>query len=281
MPGKTENSGAKGAFAHVTDPTYPGALGHYVSLGDFYDRKGLRAFGDELVELNQRYRASYARAYQCLRAAKEVRQNGEEPFWTAGAAAKIKKRVQGILSREVKRKKGQRGRVARRFLGGLTCQGHICLYGTMEAQYKRIYELQDFSGLGGQMLAELLGGIQAAGYDVIAWLSPEDPTVLEHLSVPELSLAFVTTRGSHSLEKRPFRRIRLESMAEGELLKEGRTRLRFSNRMAAELQKDGIRELQQAKELHDALEAIYHPFVDFAGVNKLTRALAEEIGKLP
>ena len=99
--------------------------------------------------------------------------------------------------------------------------------------------------------------------------------------VPELSLAFVTTWSHESLEKRPYRRIRMETMADKESLKENRSKLRFANRIAGELMDDGIRELQKAKAIHDEMEETYRPFVDFAGADRITKALIEEISSLP
>ena len=63
-------------------------------------------------------------------------------------------------------------------------------------------------------------------------------------------------------EQRPYRRVRLDAMAETE----GRTRLRFQARMAALLREEGVLALREAKAAHDALEAVYNPYVDFDGV---------------
>jgi hypothetical protein len=263
------------------EPAYPGALGHYINLGTFYDRKKLRPFAEKLIDLKNQNQACYTRAYQCLRAAQEVRKNGEKVFLTSMAKEKAAKRANGILSREIKGKRGKRGKETKRFIGGITCQGLLCLYETVQTQCKRIYELQDSCAIANLLLQELKEGILAAGYDIILFPAPEDPSRLEHLIVPELSLGFVTTRPNQVLEKRPYRRIRMESMADKEVLKRNRAKLRFAYRIANELTEDGIKELKQAKAIHDEMEAIYHPFVNFSGVNKMTKALIEEIEELP
>ena len=58
------------------------------------------------------------------------------------------------------------------------------------------------------------------------------------------------------------RRIRMDAMAHPE----DRARLRFAARMAGLLRRDGVAALQEAKDFHDALEAVYNPYVDFDGV---------------
>lgn len=266
---------------HVMEPTYPGMIGHYINLSAYYDRKKLKPQAEKMIELKKDYKACYTRAYQCFRAAKEVRRNGEKEFLTPAANAKLTKRANGILSREVKRKKESRGTVKKRFLGAVTCQGNLCLYETIQCQCKRVYELQDTCGLASKMLQELQEGIIKAGYDIIAFPSPEDPSRLDHIMIPELSLAFVTTLPRQALEKRPYRRIRIESMADKEVVKTNRAKLRFAYRVADELVEDGIRELKKAKEMHDEMEELYHSYVDFAGVNTVTNAIIEEILQLP
>jgi hypothetical protein len=266
-----------GTSPHVIEPSYPGVLGHYVNLGKFYDRKALRGSGEELVRLTKVYKSCYARAYQCIRAAREIRRKGEQVFLTATAIAKAEKRADGILSRELRKKAAGRGREIRRFLGGITCEGELSLYETVHRQCKRVYELQESCGLAPVMLGRIREGALAAGYDLVICPSVEDPEKLAHVLVPELSLAFVTTVSGGALEKRPYRRVRMDSIADRELLKEHRSKLRFANRMADELIRDGIRELRSAKNLHDEMEALYHPHVDFKGVDKLTGEITREI----
>lgn len=256
-------------------------LAHYVNLGEFYDRKQLRPHAAEFIEVKKRYQASYVRAYQCLRAAHEVRCNGEKECVTDGVLAKIAKRAKGILSRELKKKKGEVGTVTQRFLDAITCQGVLCLYESIYNQCKRIYEIQDYGGTSHELLRELKNGIVEAGYDVTVFPSPEDPSRLSHLMVPELKLAFISKKGHESLEKRPYRRVRMETMVDKEEMKANRAKLRFSNRIASELLADGIAELQKAKKYHDEMESAYHPFVDFEGVNRVTKDLIKEISALP
>ena len=73
--------------------------------------------------------------------------------------------------------------------------------------------------------------------------------------------------------KKPFRRIRLDAMADPE----GKARLRFQTRMTALLRQEAVAALKDAKASHDKLEAVYNPYVDFEGVRALA---AMEAGRL-
>lgn len=79
---------------------------------------------------------------------------------------------------------------------------------------------------------------------MIACPCPEEPARLEHLLVPQLSLAFVTGPWQQS---HGYRTIRTESLVEKEAWQEGRSFLRLSDRVAEELLTEGMGHLAQAK----------------------------------
>ena len=52
-----------------------------------------------------------------------------------------------------------------------------------------------------------------------------------------------------------------------ELLRRSRARLRFARKVTAALMEEAVDALAQAKAMHDELEAIYNPHVDFDRVH--------------
>lgn len=269
---------ADGTSPHVLDPEYTGATGHYVDLGVGYDRKALFAMRGEIIAAARAYRACYPEAYRCIGAAMESRRRGCAPLHTEETLAKTEKRAAGILARELKTTRPRPGRVRRRFLGGPTCQGRLLLEETVFALCERGYEIRDDCGLAGVLLARLERAFLEGGYDVIACPSPERPNRLEHLLVPEKSLAFVTG----PLERKEgFGAIRTESLVEKTAWQENRSFLRLSNRVARELLEEGMDHLAQAKACHDKLEELYHPHVDFTYSQTQAQVLLEEILALP
>ena len=58
---------------------------------------------------------------------------------------------------------------------------------------------------------------------------------------------------------------------------EGKAQQRFRARMVTELRQEAQQALNEAKENHDRLEAVYNPYVDFDGVRTLA---ALETGRL-
>ena len=266
-----------GTAPHVVEPRYPGLVEEYVNLGACYDRAGLQAERGRLMDCMKDYRGCYQRAYRCLTAAAQIGEDLRAMLLTPDLEARMSKRARGILSREVKKGDGEAGRAARRFLGGVTWKGTLCLFDTADALCRRVYELSDPYGLAHPMLARLAEGVLAAGHDAILCPSPLYPERLEHLLVPELSLAFVTGTPALPYPRRPYRRIRLEAMADPELLRRNRARLKFARKVSAALTDEAVDALAQAKAMHDELEGLYNPHVDFERVYRMAEEISDSL----
>ena len=254
-----------------------GLVERYVNLGDCYDRAGLQPLRQELMGCMKGYKACYQRAYRCLTAAAQIGEDLRSLLLTPALEAKMAKRARGILSREVKKGDGEAGRAVQRFLGGVTWKGVLCQFETVDALCKRVYELADTYGLAHSMLTHLAAGALASGHDVIVCPSPLFPDRMEHLLIPSLSLAFVSASPSLPYPKRPYRRIRLDAMADAELLRRNKARLKFSRKVSAALVEEAVDSLAQAKAMHDELEGLYNPHVDFDRVYQTAQAITDEL----
>ena len=257
---------ADGTAPHVLEPRYPAAADRYVNLGQFYDITAAKAEAEEIRACTRRYQESYRRAYGALRAARQVELDARSAV--SFDAARAEKRFRGIAERELRRKGNQAGRTTRRFLGSLTCQGPVWRFDSVDALCAKVYELRDSFGFAPPLLKTLHQTAANRGWDTIVCVSPEDTAQIEHLLIPALNLAFVSTRPGMEYGKRPYRRVRLDALAE---IRE-RGSFRFSTRIANLLREEAVSHLREAKSHHDALEAIYNPYVDFDGV-RATAAL--------
>ena len=267
-----------GTAPHVVEAKCPGAVEHYVNLDSCYDPVALSGLRHELMACSAAYKSCYQRAYRCLSAAAQIAQDLRSTLLTCALEEKMQKRAVGILSREAPHRKAQQpGQVTQRFLSAITHAGSQFLFETAKMQCSRIYELSDSYGLAHSMLSHLLAGFNAAGYDVVACPSPMAPDRLEHLLIPALKLAFLSSSPASPIPERPYRRIRLDAMAGTDLLRRSRPRLRFSKKISASLVEEAVSSLAQAKRMHDDLEALYNPHVDFARVNRIATEIIEDI----
>ena len=266
-----------GTAPHIVEPRLPGAVERYVNLGDCYDHEGLKKIRGELEQAMKGYKGCYTRAYRCLRAASEITADRTALIQTPELEEKIAKRAKGILSRECRRSGRGEGKVCQRFLSAVTHEGVLVEFDTVERQCRRVYELSDTYGLGHLLLTHILSGAVAAGWDVIACPSPLFPDRLEHLILPQLSLGFVTTLSGAPYPHRPYRRLRMDAMADRELLQRNKARLSFSKKVSAALLDEAVSSLAQAKAMHDDLERLYNPYVDFGKVRTTAEWAAREL----
>lgn len=262
----------------MVEPKYPGAVERYVNMGDCYDKKALWPLRQEIMDCMKGYKGCYQRAYRCLGAAAEIMEDQRATLLTESLSRKLARKAQGILSREVPRQRLEApGRVKQRFLGAVSHKGILCLYDTALAQCSRVYALTDSCGLAHELLTHLLAGVTDSGYDVVACPDPMAPDRLAHLLVPQLDLAFLTVTADLPFSGKPYRRIRLEAAAEAELLRRSRPRLRFAKKVSSALEEEAISSLAQAKAMHDDLEAVYNPHVNFDLVDRMARDIWDEI----
>ena len=265
---------ADGTSPHVLEPEYPAAVDRYVNLGQFYDIAAAKASVQEVKRCTHAYKAAYVRAYHNLKAARQVELDTVNEARAAFDAVKAHRRVDGIISRELRRSGGEAGKTTRRFLGSITHKGYLWRFDSVDTLCPRVYELQDSFELAGDLLARLHDAATEKGWDTIVCSAPEEMDRVEHLLIPSLGLAFITSREGMEYGSRPYRRIRLDAMVDTSACK---GRLSFQRRMTALLRQEALSALKDAKANHDALEAVYNPYVDFEGVHALA---ALEAGRL-
>ena len=238
-----------GTAPHVLEPRYALAHERYVDLSQCCDSAAAKEVANGLTALTDAYRASY--------------------------------RAAGIAARELKGGGETQGRAADVFLGGLTCQGRVCRFDSVDALCPRVYELCDSYGLAAPVLRRLRDAALEAGEDVLACRDPLRPAEIAHLLIPARGLAFVTTGEGVRYEGKPYRRLRVDAMAEEKLTRAEKAHLRFIRRVRRALEEEAVASLKRAKRGHDALEALYRPCVDFDAVGALCDAEIARIGAYP
>jgi len=265
-----------GTAPHVIEPQYPAAAGRYVNLGQFYDIAALKKSRSDIIRCTNAVSAAYQRAYRALGAARQMSDSAAALMREGLDAGKLLRRTDGIIGREL-RGKGNGGGDACRFLGSLTCQGPVWRFDSVQALCPKVYQLQDTYGLAASVILRLHAAAAARGFRAVVCPDPEHVEQMQHLLLPELGLAFVTSREGMAYTGPAYRRVRLDAMVDPACIKRYKARLRFSARVSAALREEGLDALREAKAAHDQLEALYHPHVDFAGVQQLAREELERI----
>lgn len=254
-----------GTAPHIAEPGIFGANSDYVNLGAFCRTPLPSSDADRARALTAAYKEKYARAYALLAAAKSAesalvpQELGEKEVLRAGAALRaLVERLPG----------GESPSLRRRFAGAVSCEGVLEDRSSYEL-CKLIYLCEDGCALAAGALGAACETALALGHDVILCLSPADGVTPDALILPDVSAAFVRAMPLSTYEH--VRRIPLDRLC-GDMaaVKERRRAVRAARREGARYLRAGCETLREAKALHDELEAVYRPYMDFAALDALT-----------
>lgn len=244
---------------HPLEPDCPGPVQRLVDLGRFMDLTAARRDREEILRLAKERDEAERRAFRSLKAAEQLEGEIREEAMAGLDRAKLERRVEGILRRELRRRGGEEGRICRRFLGSSTGSGTVEWVRSAEELCPKVYQFADSFGLAGPALAQIAEAAAEQGWNVILCPSPAEPERPEQVLVPGLGLAFLT---AGELAEKPWRRVRLDAMTEVR----DRGGLRFRRKMAVLLRQDAQSALKAAESARDALAALYDPYTDWDGV---------------
>jgi len=268
-----------GTAPHTLDPVCFGATGAYLDLGTFCDVGAAHRMREEITALADRQKDQYSRAYDCLRAAAAASPEKTPGLIGGAEIAAASRRAASAADRELPKAKkaAASGRVTRRFLSGITCGGQVLQKDTLTTLCKRIYVLDDKYGLAGHYLRELVRIARERGVDATLCLSPLDPGVPEAVLFPDLSLGFIGLDRDAHPDLSPYRHVRLDALPDPERIRSLRPRLRADTKIKAALLQSAAEALCAARDLHNELEALYNPLVDF---DKVRAAADGEIARM-
>ena len=256
-----------GTAPHVLEPGLCGGGMNYLNFGELYDREAMKPNEDEIRAVQAENAAQYPYVTACLAAADKlldaVREATKHRRYQEETAAIAECLALSSLSAA-----GDQGSISRRFLSAVTPKGLFFCTKTPAALCQRVYVLRDNYGLAPQLLDLLLQKAEDMGHRCIACYSPllpdSQPT---HLLIPTAKAAFVSESRDFPYSEPCFCRIDLDSTLPPSL----RRGLSFYDKTVSTLLYQAVAHLRQAKQLHDRMELLCRPFVDFKAADALTQ----------
>lgn len=234
-----------GTAPHVREPKVFAADAGYEDLGRFCAHPLGKNDAALAREIDRDYKAVYAQAYRLLAAAAQTADCANETPLSCAGAEKIS---------ELIGEAGEPGFIKRRFLRAVSCKGRVRLAGTLRELCPRAVMLSD-EGLG--HAARLAG---ENGLSAVVCPQPLRPDKLDAVLLPERSLAFV----SRAWERESTESIEAE----------------YENQYAPlldELLDAACAQLAKAKGMHDELERVYRPYMDFSALTEYTEGVISSL----
>lgn len=264
----------------MVDPQYPGAVDEIINLGEFWDTPGLIEKRADIVDLTHRYKTCFESAYRYLAAAKKFRDDTTAIILGAVHYERLHKLTQRIIKKELKKYSNQEGTVKKRFLSGITPYGVYPYFAALQAQNYKIYQFNDEYHIACDILREIVRTAVQCGLTSYVCYCPFSPdTDIEHLIIPELKLAFITSNSYHPYLFKAFRAINLNRYLEPDIMRLRRSHIRFNKKVLDSILENAISSLYEAKKLHDKLEEYYIVHMHFNQINILSKNLLNEINQ--
>ena len=258
-----------GTAPHTRDAALFAVDSDYVNLGAFCRRPLKSADAARAMELNREYKQLYASAYKYLAAEAQVANAYEAEPLEREQLEPLGDMIADIIAGEQRGRKKGNGRQSYRFISAISGSGKLCLENTVKKLCKQNYSFSE--PLHAHQLLSLVAQMaRERGLRAILCPEPLRPDMLEAVLLPELELCFGRAdpeQGRGGLE-----------------VSFGREPRRSNDRQQEQAIRESLRtqataRLKQAKKLHDDMEAVYRPYMDFAALDDYTEDCIDSIFK--
>lgn len=250
---------------HIVEPSLAGLCQSVVSLYDFFDSKILKDYEKEIICAYEGERAYGVRIQSFIRAAGMLLSSNEKLSARCINRDKLLSFAKRLCSREIKGKNDRIGDIKIRYLSAICENGVLMFTDTAEKMCSKIFKIEDApSAVAPILLEAITKAATRAGYDVYVCLCPlSDSDKIDHVLIPELSLAFMTSNKFHPIKIENVKTIHTSRFYDKEKLSEYAIRTSFTRRAAREILREAGVFIKKKKECHTRLENYYVQACDF------------------
>ncbi len=269
-----------GTAPHVFDPAYPAVKQKIIDLGRFWDEDKLLPYKDEIIGVTDKNKSLLERAKRFSVALSNV--CGDSFSTSLGCIDE--KKLDAFMSRLYKkllpRKGNGTGKRELSQLSALTEFGCMTFTETIDS-YTDKYLLCDEDFACAHIICEKIAAEAVRrGFDVILcpcqWLNN---TSYEHLLIPELGLAFISSTQLNHFAADDSIKLKLSRFYDKDAITRCKRRLKMNRLTISALSDEVYSAIRSAKAVHDEIEKYYIDAMDFVRIEKLTDELISEIKK--
>lgn len=266
-----------GTAPHVVDPINPGAVDEILNMGECWDEQGFKKYRKNIIDANKEVGKTFKRAYRYLGAAKLVHDDWSNLNTEALSLSKLSKFKEDMKNQLFKTSLSKYGYERHLFATAFTPNGIITFIDTLYTDYKNVFILKGGPGTGKTNVLDFLSKeALKRGFYVETFNDPLVPERIEHVLIPDLSLALLTT---NEINNKSFigTEINMSDFQNSYLLNKNKPEMKDSIDNFYTLLNKGLKLISSAKFLHDDMEKYYVPNMDF---NKVNATVESVINKL-
>lgn len=267
-----------GTSPHIVDPINPGVVDEILNMGEYWNEDGFKQYRGKVIELNKDIGRYFKRAYRYLSAAKTIHDDWENLNNDSLKSSKLNKlkedlKIELLNNYELKNTGFERHVFATAF----TPNGIITYIDTLYEEYDNIYVLNGEPGTGKSLVISYMGEEAVKrGLNVEYYHNPLIPDKIEHLLIPSLKTAFLT---SNEINKKSFDGIQIymDDYLNRQSKIANKEEITYIQEIFYELLNKSLALISNAKKTHDELEKCYITNMDFSKINTLTDNVINKI----
>ena len=262
-----------GTAPHVLEPKLCGGSMNYLNFGAFYDSAAMRKSEGTILEVQAANSAQYGYVTTCLNAVAQM--DAALDHATRGNYfVEEMESIASCVALSALRDGDDWAEESCRFLSAVTPKGLTVCAGTPGALCERVYVLRDDYGLAPRLLEPLMQRIRDMDCSRILCYTPQRPQDHpSHVLLPSAGAAIVSESADFPYTGPCFCHIDLNSTLPPRL----RADLDFYLEERRRLLCQAVKHMTEAKRLHDRMEALCKPYVDFGAVTAVTEQTIKAI----
>lgn len=259
---------------HAQDAKIPNLRQTILSFGDFINRDKLLKNRSEIESLFSSTPEYYKLAVSYLFAAQAFLRNSYNIAENAIDKEKIYSYAKRFAQKNFKSKNSQTNNISlekKRFLTTICSEGLVALEDTAQKLCRKIYLIEDdFGAVANCLLSAIRFYALEANLEIITCFCPMEPErKIEHLFIPSLGIAFLTSNHFHPMKNSSAnRKIHARRFQNQEFMTVKKNRFSYNRKAAQTLINEAVEILRESKKLHDVLELRYQEAMDFDALNK-------------
>jgi len=269
-----------GTAPHIIEPQYPGCVERMINLGEFWDVDQVTSRRQQIIELTNENKACYPRAYRYLRAAKELYDDTSEINKSCMDFAQVNQVIKNLIDEIFANKedRSRLGSIRRLFASAYTPQGTVNELHSIMEDFPTQFIIKGEPGAGRDLVTQRIADYAVVkGYDVEAYHCPLDPSRIDHLALPQLGTAIISSYPPHIYEKSSAEVINLNDFLDHYQRSHYQHTLHKNLVLFEELVNLALRQLRRAKSTHDDLELNYVRYMDFSRFEQLKEEIIADI----
>jgi hypothetical protein len=275
-----------GTAPHVSEPQLPGAREEIINLGQFWNRELLHKQKNEIEALCDRKSAEYKNAYTFLRSVGNLRAVSDCLVRDAldiekmdGAARRLLRSALGSWNTD----RAQKSSIIPAITDSVSMCGRV-RFDTFERLAKKIYFIGDLYGAGQMFLDCVLCLMKEKGISARVSYDPVCSSHVDGIFIEDVGVALICRHDSPDgyddtvTQGAEVTYINMGRFFDRARLREARSEIRYTSRLARNALDGAIYSLSKAKIYHFLLEDIYGKAMDWRAKDEWQKGIG--LGKM-